>query len=311
MTERMTQITIDKHIIYVTGLPRSGSTLLCQLLGHHPQIYSIIHSSPLSQLIDNLRHSMSDNQFLLAQSDTDFDLTYYRLINAYRGFINGWFAETDKPVVIDKNRNWLRMIETVNLLDPGFRMIVCLRDLRQVFGSVEAQHKKTLLLDFPDHMAPHSAFARADTLFGVEGVIGAPLKSIENLHDIEDELRKKLCYVTFEALVSHPVETMRTVYQWMGLPDEPLNPENLTVKPHESDSYYRFKYRHKTHPKIRAPKPHTIPFRIEQEILKNFGWFFDQFYPGLISNGQEPNQDMPVKDEKKQGFFKKFKNNRK
>jgi hypothetical protein len=105
-----------------------------------------------------------------------------------------------RPVVIDKNRSWLRMIETVNLLDPGFRMIVRLRDLRQVFGSVKAQHRKTLLFDF------------------------------------------------------------------------------LLVKPHESDSYYRFKYRHKTHPKIRVPKPHTIPFRIEQEILKNFGWFFNQFF---------------------------------
>ena len=304
MTEEI--YSINKQLIYVTGLPRSGSTLICQLLGHHPHIYSIIHSSPLSQAFEQLRHTLSDNPFLLAQADADFDLTYARLTHAYRGFINGWFAETDKPVVVDKNRLWLRMIETVQLLDPNFRMLVCLRDLRQIFGSIEVQHGKTLLLDFPDHMAPHSAFARADALFGAEGVVGGPLKSLENLQDLDEQLRQRLCFVTFEALVNHPVETLRTVYQWLGLPEILPDPENLRVKPHESDSHYRFKYRHTTYAKIKAPKPHVIPYRIEQEILKNFGWYFEQFYPGQATGGKPQQQDVPGSVEKKTGLFKKI-----
>jgi sulfotransferase len=104
---------LNQQIIYVTGPPRAGSTLMCQLLGHHPQIYSTHHSSPLCQALDNLRRDLSDNQFLLAQLDADFETTYQRLVNAHRGFINGWFAETDKPVVVDKNRGWLRKIEEV------------------------------------------------------------------------------------------------------------------------------------------------------------------------------------------------------
>lgn len=303
----MAEIKLDKHIIYVTGLPRSGSTLMCQLLGHHPQIYSPGHSSPLSQLLDSFRASLSDNPFLLAQLDVDFDLTYKRMLNALRGLVNGWFAETDKPVVVDKNRGWLRMIETVDLLDPEFRMIVCIRDLRQIFGSVEAQHQKTLLLDFPDHMAPHSAFARGDMLFGPEGVIGGPLKSIDFLRDVDDRLKDRLCYVSFEALVNQPAEIMGTIWKWLGLNDATFDPDNLTVRPHESDSYYRFKYRHRTFSSIRPPEPHKIPQRIEQEILKNFGWFFEQFYrtaPDENANtGQQPEQP-PQKE--KQGILKKF-----
>jgi sulfotransferase len=38
---------LSKKIVYVTGLPRAGSALMCQLLGQHPEIYSIGHSSPL------------------------------------------------------------------------------------------------------------------------------------------------------------------------------------------------------------------------------------------------------------------------
>jgi sulfotransferase len=270
---------LAKRILYVTGLPRAGSTLLCQVLAHHPSIYSPGHSSPLSQSLNTLRAQLSDDPFLLSQLDVDFDLTYTRLLNAYRGFINGWFAETEKPVVVDKNRGWLRMVDTVRALDPDFRMLVCVRDLRQVFGSIEAQHQKTLLLDFPDHMAPHSAYERADALFGKEGVVGAPLKSIEYLfQEVDPALRERVGFVAFEALVSDPVETMRLLYRWLELPPAAFDPQRLTVAPHESDSYYRWKYRHATHTGIRPPAPHVIAPRIEQEILKNFGWFFEQFY---------------------------------
>ena len=296
-------ITLNKKIIYVTGLPRSGSTLMCQLLGHHPKIYSINHSSPLCPGLEVLRHHLSDNNFLLAQLDVDFEFTYYRLLNAYRGFINGWFAETDRPVVVDKNRGWLKQIEMVNLLDPNFQMIVCIRDLRQVYGSIEAQHRKTLLLDFPDHMAPHSAFARADTLFGPEGVIGGPLKAIESMADVAQALRERVAYVAFEALVNDPTVTMKALYQWLGLPPAEFDPQNLTVLPHESDSYYRYKYTHQTFPTIVPQKQHSIAPRIEEQIMKNFGWFFEQFYTSGKSDGNPSNDE---KGSKKIDLIKKL-----
>jgi len=59
---------LTKQLIYVTGLPRAGSTLLCQLLGIHPDLYSLGHSSPLCQTLNQLRHQLSDNEFLLSHA---------------------------------------------------------------------------------------------------------------------------------------------------------------------------------------------------------------------------------------------------
>lgn len=279
------QTVLNKQIIYVTGLPRAGSTLLCQLLGHHPQIYSIHHSSPLCGTLEHIRRYLSDEPFLLSQLDVDFELTYQRMLNAYRGFFEGWFKETDECWVVDKNRGWLGMIETLNVIDPNFKMLVCLRDLRAIYGSVEAQHQKTLLLDFPDHLAPNSAYRRADILFKEDGVIGGPLKSLENLQDILDEpLKQKLSYITFEGLIQNPVQVMNTIYQWLGLPTIDFDPTHLQNKSHESDSYYRFKYRHKTYTAIKPPTKHTISPRIEQEILKNYRWYYDYFYSSISSD---------------------------
>ena len=269
---------LNKQIIYVAGLPRSGSTLLCQLLAHHPDIYSGGHSSPLCPTLGSLRHNLSDNTFLLSQLDVDFDLTYGRLVNAFCGFINGWFAETDKTWVVDKNRGWLNHLETVNLLDPNFRMLVCVRELGQIYGSIENQHQKTLLLDFPDHLASLSRWERADKLFDKTGVIGAPLNSIEALQDIDRQLQEHLYYIVFEHLVSNPVAVMQGIYKWLGLAQAEFDPQNLQTKPHESDSHYRFKYRHKTYNTITPPSNHLIPIRIQKTLQQRFGWFYDTFY---------------------------------
>ena len=95
------------RLLYVTGMPRADATLLCQLLGLHPAIHSTGHSSPLRQILVQLRQQWSDHDFLLAQLDVDFDRAYARLERAWRGFVAGWMAETERPWVVDKNRDWL------------------------------------------------------------------------------------------------------------------------------------------------------------------------------------------------------------
>jgi sulfotransferase len=277
---------LNKQVIYVTGLPRAGSTFLCQLLSHHPDVDCHGHSSPLCPTLMGLRHNLSDNDFLLAQLDVNFDRNYQQLLNAFRGFVNGWFAETDRPWVVDKNRGWLQHIETVSHLDPQFKMLVCVRELGQIYGSIEAQHQKTILLDFPDHLANLSRYDRAENLLNKMGVLGAPLHSIEALQDIDSQLQQHLFYVVFEHLMSEPEAALQEIFQWLGLSSITIDWQNLNVNPHESDSYYRYKYRHKTHSRLNPPNPHLIPARIQQQLQQQFSWFYNIFYPGLIGDRQ-------------------------
>ncbi|AUB82328.1 sulfotransferase family protein [Candidatus Thiodictyon syntrophicum] len=272
------------RLIYVAGLPRAGSTLLCQLLSLHPQIESSGHSSPLCQILIQLRHQWSDNEFLLAQLDVDFARAYARLPRAWHGFVDGWFADAERPWVVDKNRGWLAQIETVQAVDPGFRMLVCVRELGQVLGSIEAQHARTRLLDFPDHLAHLSHYARADKLLAADGLIGGPLKSIEALQEVPEAVQRQVYYVVFEHLVSEPVAAMQDIHRWLGLPATPFDPLALPVKPGESDSHYRYKYPHRTFTAIRPPAPHPVPPRIARELRDHFGDFYRTFFPGRLTD---------------------------
>lgn len=276
-------MSVLPNLLYVTGLPRAGSTLLCQLLGLHPDIHSTGHSSPLCQILVHLRQQWSDHDFLLAQLDVDFERAYARLDRAWRGFVAGWIAETDRPWVVDKNRGWLAQIETVQSFDPEFRMLVCVRELGQILGSIEAQHANTRLLDFPDHLAHLSRYARTDKLLAADGLIGEPLKAIEALQEIPAGWQSRLYYVVFEHLMTEPLSVMQDLHRWLGLVPTPFDTEVLPMQPHESDSHYRCKYPHRTQPRIAPPAHHSVPSRIARDLRTHFGDFYRTFYPGLIN----------------------------
>ena len=267
------------RFVGVAGLPRSGSTLLCQLLAEHPQIHSEGHSSPLCSALLRMRHGISDDDFFLAQLDVDFDRTYAHLQAATRAFLRGWYHDCDRELVIDKNRAWLRNFEYLLALEPDARLLVCARELGQVYGSVEAQHQRTILIDFPDHTANHDRYNRADALFAKDGVIGNPLRAIEAIQDLAKDVQQRIRIVKFERLAQDTATEMAEVFQWLGVPAQRIDPRNLSVRRHESDSHYRNKYPHRQYARVEPPQRHAVPARIQGEIERTYAWYYDHIYP--------------------------------
>jgi len=265
--------------IGVTGLPRAGSTLLCQLLAQHPEIKCEGHSSPLCNTLLGIRRMISDDQFFLAQLDNSFDSSYAHLTAAMQGFLRGWNQDCSEKVVVDKNRAWLHAIELLLHIEPEAKLIVCLRELGQIYGSIEAQHQKTILVDFIDHLADFDRFGRADMLFAKDKAIGAPLVSLHAVPDLPKHVQERLFFVRFEDLMERPTACMSQLYAWLGLAPFEIDPEKLEkMGAQESDSHYRMKYSHKQSTRITKPKMHAIPPRIQAQIEGAYGWYYQMYY---------------------------------
>lgn len=276
---------MSPRFVGVAGLPRSGSTLLCQLLGDHPEIDCEGHSSPLCNTLFGVRRQISDEPFFLSQLDVQFDRTYAHLRSAMQGFFRGWYHDCEKPVVVDKNRAWLHCIEFLLHLDPEARLLVTIRELGQVYGSIESRHQETILVDFIDHLADYDRYGRADQLFAKDRQIGAPLGAIRAVQDLPQQVRDRLYFVKFEDLMAQPVETMSNVFSWLGVGPHEIDPGNIPVRPHESDSHYRHKYLHRQHASIAPPKRHVIPSRIQNRIEGVCRWYYQWFYPDQLTGG--------------------------
>jgi sulfotransferase len=266
-------------LVGVTGLPRAGSTLLCQLLAEHPDIHCEGHSSPLCNLLLGIRRMVSDDTFFLSQLDRQFDRSYAHLATAMQGFLRGWHHDGAKTLVVDKNRAWLHAIELLLHIEPEARLIVCLRELGQVYGSIEAQHQRTILVDFADHLADFDRFGRADMLFAKDKAIGAPLISLHAVPDLPQQVQKRLYFLRFEDLMERPQACMSHLFTWLGVSPFTIDANRLTVREEESDSHYRMKYPHGQRERITKPERHEIPARIQAQIESAYSWFYQMYYP--------------------------------
>lgn len=277
----------------VTGLPRAGSTLLCQMLAQHPAIQCEGLSSPLCNLVLGLRRMVSDDQFFLSQLDHSFERSYGHLTSAMQGFLRGWNHDCTKKAVVDKNRAWLHCVELLLQIEPGAKLLVCLRDLGQIYGSIEAQHQRTIFLDFIDHLADFDRFGRADQLFAKDKTIGAPMISLHAVPDLPKAVQEHLYFVRFEDLVEQPTACMSHVYAWLGLSPFQINPEKLNrMGAQESDSHYRMKYLHTQSERVTKPKRHEIPSRIQAQIETACAWYYQLYYPNKAPSSTTP----PPKD---------------
>ncbi|MGC1520030.1 MAG: hypothetical protein WA803_00705, partial [Steroidobacteraceae bacterium] len=90
----------------------------------------------------------------------------------------------------------------------------------------------------------------------------------------------RLYMLRFEDLVEQPAARMAQIYSWLGLSPFKINPEKLAAMGSpESDSHYGMKYLHTQSERVRKPKPHDIPPRIQAQIETGCAWYYNYFYP--------------------------------
>ena len=235
-------------------------------------------------MILGLRRVASDDTFFLSQLDGDFARSYGHLNSAMQGFLRGWNGDAGAQAIIDENRAWLHCIELLLEIEPDAKLVVCVRGLGQIYGSIEAQHQKTILLDFIDHLADFDRFGRADALFAKDKAIGAPLIGLHALADLPASVLKHIYVLRFEDLLGDATTAMARLHAWLGLPPASFDPARLVVTAQESDSHYRMKYLHRQSESLRPVGRHAISPRIEVA----YPWFYQAYYPA------QPGQATPA-----------------
>lgn len=273
--------------IFLTGLPRSGSTLVSNLLGNHPDIFST-PSSPLAHIINNIRETYSNDQFFMSQLDHNYDYLYQKIGDSSRAYIESWQDKYHK-FTIDKNRTWLNQIEVIRELYPNFKMIITLRDLRQVYASMERRHRKTMLIS--PLGGGHTVDSRAASFFDKDnGIAGSALNSLQNLKDVPNIIsgakEQHLFFLRYEDLIQNPEEVTSLLFQFIGVEEYKIDFNDIKQVTQESDSHYKFKYMHKINSKLESTKQDLsdVSPSIMNEIMNKYGWYYKTYYSDLLVN---------------------------
>lgn len=116
----------DRHFVFVVGMPRSGTTLVEQILSTHSRVHGAGELPHVSLVARDLtKHSASKAVYPDSIRDVPGD--------AFCGF-GRWYAgavgslDADAQVYIDKNPNNFRYLGLINAMLPRAKIIHCRRD---------------------------------------------------------------------------------------------------------------------------------------------------------------------------------------
>ncbi len=190
---------LTKKLHFLSGLPRSGSTVLAAILNQNPQTH-VSTTSGLGAALDALATTWH-REPLLEKNDRDRK----KLANAMRGLIHGYYDEiTSKPVVIDKARNW--------------PLPVVVSAMAQVLG-----HKPRIIAtvrSVPDCMASFVRVAKPENLddFIQQSGLTAHLKSsyqvLQAGYQADPEC---FLFVEYEDLLADPRTQLKRIHNFLGL----------------------------------------------------------------------------------------------
>ena len=124
--------TTNKNVIFICGLPRSGSTLVENIISSHNQVYSGGELPYLQRSVKKffVENNIVDKNKILSHCDDKKELLsseYFRKISEHNILVN---TITDKSLA---NYRWIGLIK---LFFNNAKIIICKRNYKSVLSSI-------------------------------------------------------------------------------------------------------------------------------------------------------------------------------
>ena len=263
----------DKTIYFVAGLPRSGSTLLTNLLAQNPRM----HATPTSGIIGMLvavRNGWDQNEAFMAMDRKQSEATKARVL---RAMLQAYFADVEAPICIDKNRFWCEFLEMAAALVGGrerVKVLVTVRDLRDVVASFEKLYRTTSALG---QLGQEKALElKFKTALGRVGVFIDDAQPVGRAYNaIRDAVTRGwldcMHFVEYDELTGNPQKTLDGVYRFLGEEAYQHDFNNVQQVTIEDDFIYGFKDLHTIRPVVQ-PQAAQWPHVFDDAVFKTPVW---------------------------------------
>jgi sulfotransferase len=267
-----------KKVFFNSSLPRSGSTLLQNVLMQNPEIYSTPTSGVIEFLLD-ARTIYSSGDSFRAQDPKEME-------KGFRGFcksgLYGFFdGITDRSYVIDKSRAWLGNFRFANFIEENPKIIVMVRDLRSIFSSMEKNYRKN---PHKDPQIVNGAELKNMTTdsrlvhFSVSPPIGPSLEWLKDC--FQQGYDNHILFIRYEDFTKNPESEMKRIYNYLDIDYFEHDFDNIEQLTHENDVIHGIFGDHVISSKIKPSNEDYLDilgFKNCDIIKQNYPWFFQKF----------------------------------
>jgi sulfotransferase len=264
---------MKKRIYFLAGLPRSGSTLLANILAQNPGI----HVTPTSGIVDMLvqvRNGWDRNDGFRASDRAQSDAAK---VDVLRAMLEGYFARIERPICIDKNRYWPEFLELASGILGGrenVKVIVSVRDLRDVLASFEEVVRKTAV--FSEVQTDPAVALKFKTAQGrVEVFLDAAQVVGRSYIGIRDALTRgwasSMHFVDYEDLTRQPKQTLSGIYRFLGEDAHEHDFNQIEQVTYEDDLVHGFRDLHKIRPQVK-PQASKWSRVFDESVFQSATW---------------------------------------
>jgi sulfotransferase len=254
-------------IHFLSGLPRSGSTVLSSILKQNPNIY-VSSTSPTIELINKITAEIRTNNFFY---NNQYTTSKEYLTNICNGILQGIYKNKSASIVIDKNRDWVR---------PDI-----IENMREIFGGIDKVKIIATVRNIPDCAASFVKVAKPDSVSLInflENNQSSQLMSFLTSSYVNMWMGYSMypnCFhfVEYEDLLADPKKEIKKIHDFLNLPyfDYDFNNIQTPSKDEENDNMWSIPGLHKIGNQLK--KQHNLT---SKEILKEYydRWCLPEFW---------------------------------
>ena len=244
---------MSKQIYFLAGLPRSGSTLLANILAQHHSIY-VTPTSGIVDMLVQVRNNWDRNDAFQAAERKQSEETKERVL---RAMLQAYFAHAEQPICIDKNRYWTEFLEMGAQLVGGrdkVKVLVTVRDMRDVLASFESLYRKTSALGQIQQEAQmalkfKTALGRVETFIDDSQPVGRAYVAIRDA--VTRGWLSNMYFIDYEDLTRRPKATLEGIYRFLAMEPFEHDFERVEQVTFEDDFVYGFKDLHRIRAEVK------------------------------------------------------------
>jgi len=256
-----------KKLYFLSGLPRSGSTLLGSILSQHPKIQST-PTSPLADLLCYIDTGFSkiDLQYTYDKNDIQY--------NTYKSILENFYNHIEKPCILDKHRGWCKNVSSIEkFLNQKPKIIATNRRISEILSSYIILLEKNKSDNFIDaHLRKEGKLIttnnRIECLW--KNYVSETYSSL--VYGIQNNM-SNIHIVNYSDLIENPNQTTSKIYEFLEIEDCKHNFSNIVNSCSENNDYaWGMEDLHKIRSKLEktSPPPEEI---IGEENVKLYDKF--------------------------------------
>lgn len=230
-----------KKIHFISGLPRSGTTLLSNILNQNTNFYSG-PNSPVINIMFATENFKNDDMYKAYPRSGSLN----RITSS---IIYNFYFDDKQPIVFDKNRGWVGYIDYIKqYITPNPKIICTVRSVKDVLTSfITLFQKNNYPKDsFINRTKIHENDSDICMTLLTTGIVGV---SIRQLIDGFNKHPNNILFVHYDDLVENTEKTLKNIYKFIN---EDFITHTLEVKEQYSvnDDVYKLHGMHTVRNKI-------------------------------------------------------------